>query len=317
MDIFRFSMNTTLPVVLCMAIGIWLRWKKRVDQATSGHLSALCFRLFLPVLTFNNLRSIDFGADFSPRLITAALLGIMVMFTALLLILSLLFQDKIWLAACTHVGFRSNYIMMGIPLAQNMFGESGVRVASMLIPIVVIPFNFIALFLFSLPEREGGVSAWALLKSTLDKAVKNPLIIATALGALASLCGVSFPLFLETTLLNVGGIASALCLIVLGTQISFEQKIQHPRRVFGMTLTRLILVPLVMLSVYVALGFRGAELAALLALFATPCANSAAIMARQYHIKPVFTAQVTATTTLLSGLTIFAGVFLLRTLGLL
>lgn len=313
LEIFFFSVNATLPVVLCMAMGIFVRWRKTVDEETSKRLSALCFKLFLPVLTFNNIRAIDFRSDFSPRLITSAFLGILAMFTALLLILGSVVKDKEWLAACVHVGFRSNYIMLGIPLAQNMFGQEGVRIASMLIPVATIPFNFLTLFLFSVAD-EHNTSPGALLKSTISKVVRNPLIIATALGVVASLIRFTFPTFLETTLLNLGGVASTLCLVVLGTQISLEREMPHARRAVVMSMTRLIFVPVVMLTIFVVLGFRGPELGALFVLFASPCANSCAIMARQYNVKPQFTAQVVALTTLFSGLTAFVGIYLLRAL---
>jgi predicted permease len=81
-------------------------------------------------------------------------------------------------------------------------------------------------------------------------------------------------------------------------------------------LTRLVFVPAVMIPIFVALGFRGAELGALFVLFASPCANSCGIMAQQYNIKPLFTAQVVGATTLFSGLTTFIGIFLLKALGL-
>ncbi len=313
LEIFFFSVNATLPVVLCMAMGIFVRWRKTVDEETSKRLSALCFKLFLPVLTFNNIRAIDFRSDFSPRLITSAFLGILALFTALLLILGSVVKDKEWLAACVHVGFRSNYIMLGIPLAQNMFGQEGVRIASMLIPVATIPFNFLTLFLFSVAD-EHNTSPGALLKSTISKVVRNPLIIATALGVVASLIRFTFPTFLETTLLNLGGVASTLCLVVLGTQISLEREMPHARRAVVMSMTRLIFVPVVMLTIFVVLGFRGPELGALFVLFASPCANSCAIMARQYNVKPQFTAQVVALTTLFSGLTAFVGIYLLRAL---
>jgi predicted permease len=317
LDIFLFSINATLPVVLCMAVGILLRWRKTVDQPTSKQLSALCFKLFLPVLTFNNIRAIDFRSEFSPRLLTYAFLGVIATFSALLIVFSFLLKDKEWLAACVHVGFRSNYIMLGIPLAQNMFGQEGVQIASMLIPMATIPFNFLTLFLFSLADTENNTSVRALLKSTVSKVVQNPLITAIFLGILASLSGFSFPAFLEATLRNIGGVASTLCLIALGTQITLERKqMEDIRTVAVMCLTRLVFVPAVMIPIFVALGFRGAELGALFVLFASPCANSCGIMAQQYNIKPLFTAQVVGATTLFSGLTTFIGIFLLKALGL-
>ncbi len=316
MDILLFSINATLPVVLCMAVGIVLRWKNAVSESTSKQLSAMCFKLFLPVLTFNNIRSIDFHSEFSPKLLTYAFVGLLGMFSVLLLLFSFIEKDKEWLAACVHVGFRSNYILLGIPLAQNMFGQEGVQIAAMLIPVAIIPFNFLTLFLFSLADT-GNTSVGALLKSTLSKVVRNPLILSILFGIPFSLTGFAFPVFLEKTLQNIGGVASTFSLITLGTQIVLDRKqMGDVGKIVKMTLTRLVFVPVVLLSIFVAAGFRGAELGALFVLFASPCANSCGIMARQYNIKPEFTAQMVGITTLFSGLTTFVGITLLKGLGL-
>lgn len=316
LDILLFSINATLPVVLCMAVGIVLRWKNAVSESTSKQLSAMCFKLFLPVLTFNNIRSIDFHSEFSPKLLTYAFVGLLGMFSVLLLLFSFIEKDKEWLAACVHVGFRSNYILLGIPLAQNMFGQEGVQIAAMLIPVAIIPFNFLTLFLFSLADT-GNTSVGALLKSTLSKVVRNPLILSILFGIPFSLTGFAFPVFLEKTLQNIGGVASTFSLITLGTQIVLDRKqMGDVGKIVKMTLTRLVFVPVVLLSIFVAAGFRGAELGALFVLFASPCANSCGIMARQYNIKPEFTAQMVGATTLFSGLTTFVGITLLKGLGL-
>ena len=213
-------------------------------------------------------------------------------------------------------GFRSNYILLGIPLAQNMFGQEGVQIAAMLIPVAIIPFNFLTLFLFSLADT-GNTSVGALLKSTLSKVVRNPLILSILFGIPFSLTGFAFPVFLEKTLQNIGGVASTFSLITLGTQIVLDRKqMGDVGKIVKMTLTRLVFVPVVLLSIFVAAGFRGAELGALFVLFASPCANSCGIMARQYNIKPEFTAQMVGITTLFSGLTTFVGITLLKGLGL-
>lgn len=313
LEILAFSFNATLPVILCMALGMLLRRTGSIDPPTANRLSTLCFQVFLPTLAFKNVYSIDFSIDFSLPLVLFAFFGILFVVAVLLMILYPLFhRDMEWTAAAAHVGFRSNYLMFGIPLAQNMFGEQGVQIASMLIPVAVIPYNFVTVFLFTLAGSQEGESPAKVAKKTLINFGKNPLIIASLLGLAGSLSGIAFPTFLNSALDSIAGVASPLCLIVLGAQITLGRLPSPRNRVIALTATRLVFVPLGMIALAVWMGFRGPELGALFVLFASPCANSCLIMSKQYDVKPEFTAYVVALTTLLSGLTTFFGISLLR-----
>ena len=60
MENLVYSVNVTLPVFAILAIGYLLRQAKVIDGAYVSGSNRLTFRLLLPVMLFNNMRSSDF-----------------------------------------------------------------------------------------------------------------------------------------------------------------------------------------------------------------------------------------------------------------
>ena len=76
------------------------------------------------------------------------------------------------------------------------------------------------------------------------------------------------------------------------------------------------LIPALVLAAAVLLGFRGPELRAIFILFCAPTAVSSYIMARSMNSDAELAGQIVLVTTLLAGLSFFAGSYLLRALQL-
>lgn len=64
MENLVYSVNVTLPVFAILAIGYLLRQAKVIDGAYVSGSNRLTFRLLLPVMLFNNMRSSDFLSYF-------------------------------------------------------------------------------------------------------------------------------------------------------------------------------------------------------------------------------------------------------------
>ena len=84
----------------------------------------------------------------------------------------------------------------------------------------------------------------------------------------------------------------------------------------GQRVAQLIIVPTIMLSLAIFLGFRGIELVTLMAIFATPCAVAGYAMAQQMGSDADLAGNCVVYTTGLSCFTIFGWVFVLKTLGM-
>ena len=312
MDILAFSFNATMPIVLCMALGLFSRRVGLIDKEMSGKLSNYCFSVFLPALLFYIIYGIDFGAEFSPGLVLFAGISQVFLIAALCLIFFSTVKDKARAATYVHLSYRSNYSMYGIALAQGMFGAAGVRTAAMLIPVVMILFNFVAVMLLSYGRVKEDSPPGQIAREFLQNLLKNPLIAACVAGLLISLSPLSLPVFLYSTARSVSGVTVPLCLIVIGSQIDFGGLGKNAKAVAAMSCMRLVIVPLVMTSIAIYMGFRGVALAVLLVFFSSPCANAGAIMAQKYNVCPDLANQTMAATTLFGGLTNFVWISALR-----
>ena len=112
--------------------------------------------------------------------------------------------------------------------------------------------------------------------------------VAAVLTALVVCGGVAFLLLgiplPEPVLKPVRQVAAAttpVALIILGASFKMGSSREALHQLIACVSARLLIVPALMLSLAVALGFRGVDLVTLVAIFATPCAVASFAMAQQ------------------------------------
>jgi len=179
---------------------------------------------------------------------------------------------------------------LGLPLALFAFGEAGLGYA-----VVVFAIMAIWSFTFGVWIVAGGGSPL--------KALKEPLVWATLLGALFLWRGWHTPRFLTNTLELVGQLAIPLMLITLGVAVA---------RLHPAGLGRALVVSLVKVAVTVAIGWgigRFFELepvafAVLVLQVSTPVAVTSYMLAEKYGAHADAVAGLVVTSTLISVATI-------------
>lgn len=324
MSSLLFAINATLPIVGTVAIGYLLKKAGFMNETFAKAANRLVFRIFLPAMLFLNVYTIDATLAQDMRYILYAI-GMLLAVFALGLVAVVLFTDRPERRGVLLQGvFRSNYALIGIPLAASLFGDAGAAVASLLSAVLIPAFNILAVISLSIFRKEEGrrVHVGGIL---LD-IVKNPLIDAVVLGlcalgvrALFGAWEVDFRLSDIEPLMKVLGylssIATPLALLVLGAQFEFSAVGTLRREIIFGTLLRTVAVPL--LGVGTAyLFFRdilgGAHFAALVAAFATPVAVSSVPMAQEMGADTALAGQLVVFTTIGSALTIFLASFLLK-----
>jgi len=312
LEILTFSFGATMPIVLCMALGLFCRYRGLLEIEMAEKLGTFCFQVLLPGLIFYNIYNIDFATEFSPPLMLFAVTAHVVLIAVLCLILFPACKDRAKAAGFVHLCYRSNYSMIGIALVTNMFGSGGARIAFMLIPVTLILFNVAAVVLFSFAQVGPGGPPGAQAREICVNVLTNPLIVSSVVATLLSLSPLSLPGVLYDTSRSLALMAIPFCLIVIGAQINVQALRDNARVVVWLSCVRLVAVPLVMLPIAVAFGFRGAELAALFAVYASPAAAASAIMAQKYNIYPEIAMQVLTATTIFGGPTVFVGIAVMR-----
>lgn len=317
MALFLYSFNTVAPLILVVAVGFLLKKLRMVNDAFINKANKVCFQVAFPLQLFRNIYDADFSADFRPKLVLFTLLGVLATALLLCLLAPRFLKGRPTCGAFIQGVFRSNFLLLGLPLAINLFGEDHVAAISMLLPFVIMEFNFLAVVILTLfrESDEGGRQKLYIGRAALD-VIKNPLIIASFLGMLFSIFQIPLPLFLSRAVGDIGQIATPFALLLLGGQFDWKRLKGNLSLASVATALRLVVVPAIFVALGVWLGFRGEELGAILIVFCAPTAISSYVMAQNMGSDDVLAGQLVLTTTLFSSVTIFLWVTVLRALQL-
>lgn len=301
-----------LPVFLIILLGAFLRKIDLLPRRIVRDINRLCFKCFLPILLFNNVRATDFRQYFDWTLIGYAVGTVLLLFVFLMWFVPKLVQHSEQRSVVIQGIYRSNYVILGIPIVSNIYKGESIATITMLIAIIVPLFNLLAVYLF---EYFNGRNRHDPIKM-LSNIAKNPLIIGTVLGILYTLIGMQFPEFLEETLQDLAAVTLPLALLILGADLDLQLKTTHIKELVAVTVSRLCLVPIFFLIPAVWIGFRGQALASLLAMYASPAAISGYIMAQNENADYRLAGQIVVVTSILSCFTLFVWIALLRELQL-
>jgi predicted permease len=316
MNDFLFSLNVVLPLFMLIATGYVLKQLRFVSEAFLSDVNKFVFKFPLPLMLFQNIRNAFNGSlitSFNTRLIFTAFIGIIIVIAILLILIPLFEKRRATTGSLIQGIFRSNFIIYGLPLATSMYGNDAIIPISMLLGMVIPVYNIAAvvvLTVFSETKSTSSISFSLIIKNIF----KNPLILACIAGFAAGWLHIQFPVFIDKPVDEISKIATPLALLVMGGLFEFKGLRNNFWTVFVASLSKLIFIPLVAMIVFVSMGFRELELAALLCLFATPTAVVSFIMAENMGCDGEISAHIVVMSTALSAITIFLFVFVLKSM---
>ena len=243
-------------------------------------MSRLVFFVLTPCLLFSLLSHADPLVLFSSRLAVSALAAI-TCFALFTVVALLVFRRG---AADTVIGaLGSGYVNannIGIPVAAYVLGDATYSAPVVLVQLLV--FAPIALAILD-AATSGHVSVGRVLLHT----IRNPLIIASALGTLVAVTGVELPELVFEPFRLIGAAAIPVVLIGFGMSLSRSRILEAGsgrRDVILASTLKLIVMPLAafVLARFV-FGMTGHELFAIVVLAALPSAQNVFNYAERYE----------------------------------
>lgn len=327
MESLIFAFNSVSPIILTVAVGYFLKKIGLMSGDFAKQANKLVFRVFLPAMLFLNVYGITSFDNVSPGYILYALTALVILFGLSIPTVILFTQKKKCRGAMLQGVFRSNYALIGIPLASSLFPGDGAAVATLLSAVMVPAFNILAVIGLSIFNNDGEKPNF---KKVLTGIAKNPLILSIAAGLLSLgvraifvKVGIEFRISnipaIYSTLKYLSNIATPLALLVLGAQFEFSAIPELKREISFGVILRSIIVPTLGIGVaYLAFGriFSGAQFAALVAVFCTPVAVSSVPMAQEMGADAELAGQLVVFTTITSAFTVFITSFLLKSAGI-
>ena len=317
------SVNAVLPLIICMAAGYLFRRIKLVDECFCRKCNTFCFKTFLPLMIFMNVYNSDLESAVQPGAFLFAAAAVLVIFAAAFLLIPRIVRKGSVDSAGSPVSagsrqavliqciFRSNFVIFGYQVVANVYGAGQAAVASVMAAIVVPLYNVLAVITLEyFTNSKNG------LRPVILGIIKNPLIIGAVAALLFKLSGLTLPAPLYTGLSDMAGMATPLALVVLGGTFHFDALRRNAGALAIGTLGKIVVPPLVMVPIAAALGFRDANLLSLVIVFASPAAVNSYTMAAAYGHDPELAGQLVVVTSVLSMVSVFGWIFLLRMLGL-
>ena len=318
------AINAVLPIILLILLGYILKEKKFLNENFTKVGNSLVFNICLPVMLFVNVYDIEGFEVIQWDIVCYCVVMILLIFGVgyFFAVLSTPVANR--RGVILQCAFRSNFAIIGLPLANALGGNEAVATAAIISAFTIPVFNILAVISLTIFNTESGgkKAGW---KSIFINIAKNPLIIGVLMG-LACLLIRTFQIeqfgsvifsiknqtkFLYVALNNLKSIASPLALIVLGAQFEFSAVKALMKEIIVGVVLRVLFAPVLGIGAAILLtnftpwmhcGVN--EFPALIALFGSPVAVSSAVMARAMKNDEQLATQLVVWTSIVSIITI-------------
>ena len=125
MSDFIFSLNATVPIFLIMVLGWFLMRIGLFTKEFNKVADKYVFKVALPVLLFKDIATADIRSDFNPAFVLFCMVTTIVMFLVIWGLSYICIKDKTQVGAFAQASARSSAAVLGIALAVNIYGDSG------------------------------------------------------------------------------------------------------------------------------------------------------------------------------------------------
>lgn len=208
--------SITLPIFILIALGYASTRFGATTPSDIHALGAFVIRFALPALIFKSLSQRPFAEIANTDYLVAYTVGSLVVYAAMFALARALQPGDIAANALQALGSSaSNSGFIGYPVALMFVGQS----ASVALALSMVTENVIIIPLaLTLAEssRHAGKGFFAVFSHLVARLVRNPLIIAIALGAAASLAGLKPPVPIARSIDMLAMASGAVALFAVG-----------------------------------------------------------------------------------------------------
>ncbi|MBO5604041.1 MAG: AEC family transporter [Acidaminococcaceae bacterium] len=308
---FIVAVKAIIPLFILIGMGIYVRWRKMLTDTELQHVNAMVFRVFFFCMMFYNMYTTTIATAFRPRLMAFTVTALFVMLLVSGIVVCTVEKDNRSRGAMLQGLFRSNFVLLGLPLVENIFGPEAVAVPTMMIAVVSPIYNIVSIFILESFRGKGRFS----LASSFAKVLQNPMIVGALLGLFFVITGISVPEPLLKPVRQIAYCTSPVALLILGASFRFGTVSEEKRNLAILVLGRLLVIPALVMGTAYYMGFRGVDFVTILCIFATPCAVASFAMAQQLGSNAELAGNGVVVTSAFSSITLFFWVVLFKALG--
>jgi predicted permease len=305
----------TTPVFILIGLGFGAVRLGLFSKPDMRVLGTFVIRFALPAMLFQALSQRPFREVMNAGYLLAYALGSLAAMAAAVLLARVLFKRSFRDSVVFGMGASmSNSAFIGLPVALQVLGP----IATVAMALTMLVENLLMLpLLLILADGAGnkGASILRILRDIALNLLKNPMIIAIAIGFGFALSGIRLPqpLFKAIDMLSLA--SAAIALFVIGGNLAGSAVKGLGREVALVTAGKLLLHPLaVLLAVFLLPGISPELQAAAVFFACVPMFSIYAILGQKYGLEALCSAVLVAAT-VMSFLTISAFIWLVKVGG--
>ena len=248
MEIVTILIKQVFIMFVLMAIGFVAYRKQILSNQGTKDIGKLLLNVAIPMIVISNF-CVEKSAEKTAELFESALLSFLCMaLSVAFAYLAYHKKDRIaeFSAAFSNAGF------IGIPLVQAIFGSGAVFYISVMIVLInVLQWTY-------------GVYTITDDKSVMDfkKIMKNPLILSVGIGIVIYFLNIRLPKIAMDIISSISAINTPLAMIVSGVYLAQSDLLNAMRKkdAWLLSLSRLIVIPLIVMLVFRFLPFGSTAL---------------------------------------------------------
>ena len=137
--------NAIAPIMLIMALGYLAKSMHAITRTDVQRMNSAAFKYLMPLMLYYNIYSSDLSSAVNPRLIIFGVCGILAVFSVSLLLVRAAKPGEGRCGVMVQGLFRSNFVIIGIPLARNLLPEgTDLGMVVVLVAVIVPMINILS-----------------------------------------------------------------------------------------------------------------------------------------------------------------------------
>ena len=308
---FIICVNAVIPSAIYLLIGILLKTAGVVSDEDVKKFTRVVFVTLYPFIMFDNLYGKNIGENFDLLLVAYSVVFTCLQIAITWFAVSRLVKEDRNKGTMIQSAFRSNIILMGLPVGINLFGKGNVTQVALVILFVVPIYNVMSVVV--LERFRGGK---ADLVRTAKNVLKNPIILGAIAAGVVMLIGIKLPVPIEQTVSTLSDCTAPIAMILLGAALNLKGFSSDRKKIAFCVASKIMIWPALGIAGAVWLGMRDVALIAVLLMLATPTALASYAMAESMGGNGRLAGETVVISTIGACFSMPVWLFILKTAGM-
>jgi len=308
-----FTANIVAPVFLIIAVGVFAKQIKIINDVFVDVTSKFVFQISLPAFVFLKIIDLDLSQVLELQQIVYIYIGTIITYLIIWFGSTPFIKNPKDKSAFIQGAFRGNYAIIGLALISNLFGNDALGKATIILAFLLPLYNVLAVIVLTIPLKTDEKS---ILKSAFWDILLNPLILAVIFGLPFSIFEIKLPELFITTGNFLADLALPLALVGIGGSLNLENLKRASNLAVSSSVIKIVLLPLILTTGAYFLGYEKVDLGIMFIVFAAPTAIASFVMADVMGANSKLAGNIIMISTLGSVFTISIGILILKSFGL-